>query len=115
MSLRLHFAASGRSALDLLTPKTSAENALRPQLMIFDVKMPGISGLDLLQTVKADPSLLSIPVYLFSGSDDQTDIKAGYRNFASGYIVKPVDADGLNEIAALIARLCVNVFVFPER
>jgi CheY-like chemotaxis protein len=115
LPLRLHFAASGRAALDMLAQKNGEDRALRPHLMIVDVKMPGISGLDLLQTLKADPSLLPIPVLMFSGSDDQNDVVAGYRNFASGYIVKPLDAGGLGEVAELVGRLCTNVLAFPER
>jgi two-component system response regulator len=114
LPLRLYFAASGRAALDLLSPKAGGDAPLRPNLMIVDVKMPGVSGLDLLRTLKSDPKLLSIPVFLFSGSDDQNDIRAGYCGFASGYIVKPLDAGGLSEIADLVGRLCSQVLAFPE-
>ena len=115
LPVKLHFAASGRAALDLLSPKAGSAKPLRPQLMLVDVKMPGISGLDLLRAVKADPTLLPIPVMLFSGSDDQSDILNGYCNFASGYLVKPANASGLNEIAELVGRLCTSALAFPER
>jgi AmiR/NasT family two-component response regulator len=58
--------------------------------------------------------IYGVAVMLFSGSDDQSDIVTAYCNFASGYIVKPVDAPGLNEIVGLAGRLCTHVLAFPQ-
>jgi CheY-like chemotaxis protein len=109
--LNLQFAFSGTAALDYLRSETEA----RPHLMLVDVKMPGLSGIELLQTLKADPDLLRIPVIMFSGSDDKEDVDSAYRNFAAGYIRKPVDVEGLHDVADAVGKLCTLVLSFPER
>jgi two-component system response regulator len=108
--LNVRFAVNGMAALDYLR----AENETRPQLMLVDVKMPGFSGIELLQTVKQDPQLLQIPVIMFSGSDDKDDVASAYNNFAAGYIRKPADVEGLNEVAETVGKLCTVVLSFPE-
>ena len=109
--LNLQFAFSGTAALDYLRSETEA----RPHLMLVDVKMPGLSGIELLQTLKADPDLLRIPVIMFSGSDDKEDVDSAYRNFAAGYIRKPVDVEGLHDVADAVGKLFTLVLSFPER
>jgi CheY-like chemotaxis protein len=109
--LNVQFAFSGTAALDYLRSDTEA----RPHLMLVDVKMPGLSGIELLQTLKSDPDLLRIPVIMFSGSDDKEDVDSAYRNFAAGYIRKPVDVEGLHEVADAVGKLCTLVLSFPER
>ena len=111
----LHFAESGRAALTLLSPAGDDRPPLRPHVMLVDIKMPGMSGLDLLALTKKDPSLSEIPVIMLSGSDDQRDIRKAYAGFASGYIRKPLDMRDLAEIADVIGRLVTRVLVFPGR
>jgi CheY-like chemotaxis protein len=109
--LNVQFAFSGTAALDYLR----SEQQARPHLMLVDVKMPGLSGIELLQVVKADPDLLRIPVIMLSGSDDNEDVESAYRNFAAGYIRKPADVEGLHEVADTVGKLCTHVLSFPER
>ena len=114
LPLKLSFADSGRLALDLLMPRSDAA-PLRPDLMLLDVKMPSMSGLDLLQTLKADPKLMTIPVFMLSGSDEKSDVLQAYSSCANGFIVKPTEASGLNEIAVVIGRLASSVLSYAER
>lgn len=109
--LNLQFAFSGTAALDFLR----SDREVRPHLMLVDVKMPGLSGIELLQALKSDPDLLRIPVIMLSGSDDKEDVDSAYRNFAAGYIRKPVDVEGLHEVADTVGKLCTLVLSFPER
>ncbi|MBR0967382.1 response regulator [Bradyrhizobium diazoefficiens] len=109
--LNLQFAFSGTAALDYLR----SDGHARPHLMLVDVKMPGFSGIELLQTVKRDPDLHRIPVIMFSGSDDKEDVDSAYRNFAAGYIRKPTDVEGLHEVADTVGKLCTVVLSFPEK
>lgn len=113
--VKLHFAHNGQMALDFLRADHGAAMVVRPQLCVLDVKMPGLSGLHVLQALKADTNLVEIPVIMLSGSDDQSDIRAAYRLFASGYIKKPTDAEGLHEVADVLGRLCTGILAFPTR
>lgn len=111
----VHFAESGRAALKRLAPSGEDKPRLRPHIMLVDIKMPSMSGLDLLALMKMDPALSEIPVIMLSGSDDQRDIRQAYAGFASGYIRKPLDMRDLTEIADVIGRLVTRVLAFPER
>lgn len=109
--LNIQFAVSGNAALDQLRSDREA----RPHLMLVDVKMPGLSGIELLQVMKRDPELHPIPVIMFSGSDANEDVDSAYRNFAAGYIRKPADAEGLHAVAETVGKLCTVVLSFPEK
>ncbi len=108
--IALAFAQSAREALSLLR----APDALRPQMMLIDVQMPGGSGLELLGDLKRDRGLCVIPVFMLSGSQDPRDIAAAYRGQACGFVPKPADFKGLQRLAELITRLCTETLEFPE-
>ena len=112
LPLALHFAPSSADALEMLKPDNQNDNQLVPHLMMVDVKMPGTSGIELLKLLKSNESLMTIPVFMFSGSDDQQDIDEAYRAYASGYIRKPSDLDELNVIATTLGKMCCNVLAF---
>jgi two-component system response regulator len=115
LPLKLHFAANAESALTMLREDADGRSPCNPHMLMVDVKMPGLSGLDLLKRLKADHKLLRLPVIMLSGSDDQSDVKAAYVLQASGYIRKPPDVVGLAEMADIVGRLCASVLAFPER
>lgn len=115
MPIRLHFATGGRMALDLLRRSSDPSKGVRPHMCIVDLKMPDLSGLDVLRTIKSDADLQDLPVIVYSGSDDPADVRAAYSAFASGYIRKPPDVRGLNEVADVLGRLCTSLYVFPEK
>lgn len=74
---------NGKSAINMLT-------SLKPDLVLLDIVMPGISGLDVLNFMRCDPRLIGIPVIVISSnslpSDKQTCLEAGARD----YLIKPV-------------------------
>jgi two-component system, response regulator len=62
-----------------------------PRLMLLDLHMPKIDGLDVLERIKSDERTRSIPVVIMSSSDQESDLQHSYSRFANSYIVKPVD------------------------
>lgn len=62
-----------------------------PKLMLLDLHMPKIDGLDVLAQIKADPKTRSTPVVIMSSSDQESDMARSYGAHANSYIVKPVD------------------------
>jgi two-component system, response regulator len=62
-----------------------------PRLMLLDLHMPKIDGLDVLERIKSDERTRSIPVVIMSSSDQESDLQHSYARFANSYIVKPVD------------------------
>jgi len=74
----------------------------RPDLVLMDVRMPGVSGLSACETMRSDPLLKNIPVVMLSSADHQADIDAGMDSGAKAYLVKPFQPV---ELIYLVTRL----------
>jgi CheY-like chemotaxis protein len=86
----------GAAALDFLYCKgiyanRESKNSLK--LILLDLKMPKVSGLQVLEQVKSDPNLSSVPIVMLTSSNEGPDIEKCYALGANSYIVKPVDSD----------------------
>jgi CheY-like chemotaxis protein len=86
---------------EALTCLRSGEHA-RPSLIVLDLQMPGMTGLELLRAIKSDPALAKIPVVVLTTSDEQRDILESFDTGAAGYIVKPTDREGFLEAVKAI-------------
>ncbi len=73
------------------------EKAPPPSLILLDLRMPRLDGLELLKILKSDPDLRVIPVVVFTSSKDEADVVDSYENGASSYLVKPVTFEKLLE------------------
>jgi two-component system, chemotaxis family, response regulator Rcp1 len=96
--IRLHHAWDGDEALKFLRREGIHRNAPRPSLVLLDLKMPGLGGLETLGLVKGDPNLRAIPVVVLTTSDSDADISASYKLGANCYLQKPVDWDDFNSL-----------------
>nr|MBF0223619.1 response regulator [Desulfobulbaceae bacterium] len=91
---------NGDDALDFLYGRGayhSVQGVHHPALILLDLNMPGTDGREVLATIKADTSLQSIPVIIFTTSDMEQDILSCYEVGASSYIHKPVSINGFME------------------
>ena len=96
----------GRVALDYLYRTGVYEDSavsLRPDLILLDLRMPRMSGLEVLSVVKKDPELQAIPVVVLTTSDLLVDRSAAHTCGADGYLVKPDDFD---KFVVMISELC---------
>lgn len=87
---------NGAVALDFLYCRgdfASRSNKEYPKLILLDLKMPKISGVQVLEKIKSDPNLKSIPVVMLTSSNEGPDIEKCFALGANSYIVKPVDSD----------------------
>jgi CheY-like chemotaxis protein len=95
-SNKLHHVVDGAAALDFLYCRgiytDRAQNQF-PKLILLDLKMPKVSGIQVLETVKSDARLKSIPVVMLTSSNEGPDIEKCFELGANSYIVKPVDSD----------------------
>ena len=83
----------GQQALDFLLcsgPHANREPG-NPILMMLDLKLPRINGLEVLRRVKSDPNLRDIPVVMLTSSREEADLQASYSLGVNAYVVKPVD------------------------
>ena len=85
-------AANGKEALAVLQNKNKAD---LPQLILLDINLPDISGIDLLTSIKKDKNLSNIPVVILTGSNVDQDIQKSYDLGADSYLVKPISNDAL--------------------
>ena len=81
-------AHDGVEALDILFDPDGAE---RPRVILLDLKLPKLDGLEVLRRLKSDDRTRSIPVVVVTSSNQDPDIKTAYDLGANSYVVKPVD------------------------
>ncbi len=102
----------GAEALDFIygMGKYSSRNTNNiPKVILLDLKLPKIGGIEVLQKVKADPRTKSIPVVVLTSSAEDPDIKKCYELGANSYIVKPVQFDNFAKTIANIGLYWVVV------
>jgi CheY-like chemotaxis protein len=80
-----------------------------PRLMLLDLHMPKIDGLDVLAQIKNDSATRSTPVVIMSSSDQESDMVRSFALHANSYIVKPVDFRQFTEQVALLGRYWMQV------
>ena len=88
---RLHVVTDGEQALHFLRRTGPFADAPRPGLIMLDVNLPRVSGLEVLAELKRDPQLLVIPVVMLTTSQAEEDILRSYKLHANAYVTKPVD------------------------
>jgi two-component system, chemotaxis family, response regulator Rcp1 len=97
----LSVAWDGAEALDYLRQKVIKGMAPRPDFIILDINMPKMTGNEVLQQIKADPNLRSIPVAMLTSSEAERDMVTSYANDVNCYITKPLDFEKF--ISALLS------------
>jgi two-component system response regulator len=91
-------ATDGIGALDLLHP-TGTDAPLRPAIVLLDINMPRMGGLELLARLRSDPRTRSLPVIMLTTSTEDQDIAESYSTGANSYVAKPVTSDEFLEAA----------------
>lgn len=112
----VHWCRNGQDALDYLNKRgvyAKDRSVNRPSLVLLDLNMPGIDGRQVLQKIKSDLKLRSIPVVILTTSADSKDIDQCYSIGASTYIQKPVSFDGLTEAIRTMKDYWFGVAILP--
>lgn len=82
-------------ALALNTLERLAEDKTKPKLILIDLNLPGLSGLDLLKRIKETQALKYVPIIMFSTSDNPKDIRSSLEFGANAYVTKPLGYSNL--------------------
>jgi two-component system response regulator len=93
---RIQVARDGEEALDYLFcrgPHSERDPNCHPKLILLDLKLPKVDGLEVLQQIKRDPRTQAVPVVILTSSKQEQDMVQGYHLGANSYIQKPVDFD----------------------
>ena len=100
---QIHLVRDGAEALDFLlgTGSYAGRNCLNvPKLILLDLKLPKINGIEVLKRIREDPRLRMIPVVVLTCSREEKDLQEAYRLGVNSYIVKPVEFDKFTEVVA---------------
>ncbi|MBL8250609.1 MAG: response regulator [Candidatus Competibacter sp.] len=114
---RLFHVGDGQAALDYVYRQEGyrqPERSPRPDLMLLDLRLPRVDGLEVLKTVKADPRLRSIPVVVLSTSAAAADLANAYRHHANSYLVKPVDFAQFTALLDALGNYWLNFNTAPR-
>ena len=93
---KLHHVKDGAEAFEFIYCKgiyASRNIKENPKLILLDLKMPKVSGMQVLEKIKSDPDFKSIPVVILTSSQEDPDVAKCYALGANSYIVKPVDSN----------------------
>jgi len=112
MADRVHVARDGEEALDFVFCRAAFADRLSlalPRLVLLDIKLPKVIGLDVLRQIKHDPRTRTIPVVLLTSSNIKRDVALGYELGANSYIQKSVDFEQFRETVQLIGAYWLTV------
>ena len=84
-----------------------------PKVILLDLKLPKVSGLEILKRIKSDERTRHIPVVVFTSSDEAQDRTESYRRGANSYIVKPVQAAAFSRFVAGLGAYWVSMNMTP--
>lgn len=107
----------GDEALDYLNRRgkyANPEDSPRPSLILLDLNLPGTDGREVLEEIKANPNLRSIPVVVLTTSSDEKDIDMCYASGANSYIQKPVGLDNFMNAIQRLKDYWFQIVLFPR-
>ena len=102
---RVHWVKDGAEALEYMFRSgayADRDPGHAPRLVMLDIKMPKVDGIEVLRRLKADPATRTVPVVVMTSSNEEQDVIETYRLGVNSYIVKPVQFDVFLETVAKI-------------
>ncbi|MFZ6014694.1 MAG: response regulator [Bacteroidota bacterium] len=109
----VHFEDSDEALDFLMTVEnlTKLQHSNTPKLILLDLKMPRVNGIEVLKKIKSNAQVKSIPVVVFSSSKDFSDVETCYESGANSYVVKPVAYEDFSAVVEKIGLYWVQVNV----
>jgi two-component system, response regulator len=107
----VHVARDGSQALDFLT-QAEADQGL-PDLVLLDLKLPKLGGLEVLRRIRTNPGTSAVPVVVLTSSDEEGDVTRAYMDGVNSYVCKPVDYNAFLTAVGAIAEFWLDVSALP--
>lgn len=114
---KLVWVKDGAAALEFIFgPRSNADSRVRrrPKVILLDLKLPKVEGLEVLRQIKANPKAKSIPVVILTSSREEPDIQRSYELGVNSYIVKPVNFDNFSDAVSRLGMYWVLLNQPPE-
>ena len=112
---QLHVVSDGAEAMEFLRQEGEYAGRPRPDLVLLDLNLPRMDGRQVLEAIKSDPELASIPVVVLTTSENEDDVLRSYSLHANAYVTKPVDFARFIEVIRQIDDFFVTVVRLPRR
>lgn len=109
-------ATDGRDAIDYLSGKDIYADRVKfpmPSLVLLDIKMPFLSGLEVLRWIREQAPLAALPVVMFTTSSQECDVRSAYGSGANAFLVKPARLEECTNIAHLIKQFWIDANIAP--
>lgn len=105
----------GQEALDFLFQKGKHWDVARPDLILLDVYLPELDGLEVLKAIKEDEELKFIPVIMLTTTSDPAIVESAYECYCNSFIEKPIDMDAFIKKIQQISNFWLQVNVTTEK
>lgn len=102
INVPLHLARNGREALNLLRGENGQAKIKKPSVVMLDLNMPRMNGLELLEALRSDPEFVALNVFIMTTSDLEADRLKARELAVSGYIIKPLSFEKFGEGATTV-------------
>ena len=115
---KIHVVRDGEEALDFLFCRgTYAQRTFNgpPKVILLDLKLPKVSGLEVLKAIKEEPRTRAVPVVVMTSSREQRDMVEGYRLGVNSYVQKPIDFDQFQAVVRDLGYYWLVVNQCPPR
>jgi chemotaxis family two-component system response regulator Rcp1 len=112
---RFHVASDGLEAMAFLRRQPPHQDAVRPDLILLDLNVPKVSGLEVLKNIKTDLRLRMVPVVVLTSSQAERDIAASYHLRANAFVTKPVNLDQFLKVVRAIDSFWLAVVKLPPK
>jgi chemotaxis family two-component system response regulator Rcp1 len=110
----LNCVEDGNQALAYLKKEGKYKDAIKPDLILLDLDLPNMSGRELLEIVKHDRGLRSIPIVVLTISESDKDVMRSYDMQANAYVRKPIDLDQFVKVVQSIEDFWFTVVKYPS-
>lgn len=116
LTTKVHVLHDGAEVLDYFFAADASQPSpavASPKVILLDLKLPKVNGLEVLQRIKSDPRTRTIPVVILSSSREDRDMTAGYQLGVNSYIVKPVDFEQFTQAIRSLGAYWVQLNQLP--
>ncbi len=111
---QIHHVTDGEQAIHFLTKQPPYEKANRPDLVLLDINMPKMNGMEVLKYIREHETLSGLPVVMLTTSQSEEDIIRSYDLHANCYVSKPVDFQAFVDVVGKIEEFWFTVVKLPK-
>lgn len=112
---KVFIARDGEMAMDMLLKKAPYQQQITPDLILLDINLPKIDGIEVLKQIKENKILKRIPVIMLTTSSAEGDILKSYNNYANCYITKPINLSSFMNVVSTIEEFWVSLVQLPVK